>query len=115
MVWDDILGLNLFSQETKDKETALYRQKMMTYGVPLDCRAEFSKTDWQMWIGLLDKGGDLEKAIIEGIWKMANDTEDRAPFTDWYYCTDAKLRGFRNRTVQGGLFINLLARKNILR
>ena len=115
MVWDDLLGLNLFSQETKDKETALYKQKMLTYGIPLDCRENFSKTDWQMWIGLLDKGGELEKEIIERIWKMANDTKDRVPFTDWYYCTNAGLRGFRNRTVQGGLFINLLARKNILR
>ena len=39
---------------------------------------------------------------------MLNDTNDRVPFTDWYYSSTAIMRGFQNRTVQGGLFIKLL-------
>ena len=47
------------------------------------------------------------------------ETETRYPFTDWYYADSGlikgeidrygKYSGFKNRTVQGGLFITLLA------
>ena len=47
-------------------------------------------------------------AVCEAIVNMINETLDRVPLTDWYYTSTADYCAFRNRTVVGGLFINLL-------
>jgi hypothetical protein len=39
---------------------------------------------------------------------MINETTDRVPLSDWYYTSTAAYEHFRNRSVVGGLFINLL-------
>ena len=46
--------------------------------------------------------------VVDGICNMLAETKDRAPFTDCYWSDKARCKGFRNRTVQGGLFINML-------
>ena len=39
---------------------------------------------------------------------MINETLDRVPLDDWYYTSIADYIAFRNRSVVGGLYINLL-------
>ena len=46
--------------------------------------------------------------ICERMWQFLRNTPDRVPFTDWYFTTEPYHRGFQARSVQAGLFINLM-------
>ncbi|MEE1048418.1 MAG: DUF1793 domain-containing protein, partial [Clostridia bacterium] len=108
MVWDEIFGLNIFSEETKKKEIELYKTKLNRYGVPLDSREDYTKLDWLIWSTRLY--GDMEymDAALQSVVDMICETQDRVPLTDWYYTTNGMYQTFRNRSVVGGVFINLL-------
>ena len=108
LVWDKIFGWDIFDDEIFEKEYEHYSQKFNAYGLPLDCRSDYTKSDWLMWSTMMFEEEEYTVRIIESIWNMANETPDRVPFTDWYHTTDARQAGFQNRTVQGGLFINLV-------
>ena len=108
IVWDSLLGYNIFSDEIKKNEIKLYMSKMNRYGVPLDNRSDYTKIDWLMWSTCIWKDKDYFDAVCQSIVDMINETIDRVPLTDWYYTSTADYRSFRNRTVVGGLFINLL-------
>lgn len=81
---------------------------MQPYGVPLDIRNDYTKTDWEMWTTVLTENTEYFETIVGAIHRMLCDTPDRVPFTDWYYSSDGRFRGFQNRTVLGGIFINLI-------
>lgn len=108
MVWDRLLGLNVFDQEIADKEVAYYLTKVNAYGVPLDSRSDYTKSDWQMWTTVLSDNKDYLDAVTDAMFDMLENSRDRVPFTDWYFTSSPYMRGFQNRSVQGGLFINLL-------
>jgi len=110
LIWDKLFGFNLFDDEIVSKEIANYKKHMTRYGVPLDNRTMWGKTDWQMWSGALVPGSDYENAVIEAMHTFLNETTSRVPFADWIVCDTGKNKTFQNRSVQGGLFINLLAR-----
>lgn len=108
IVWDNLLGYNIFSDEVKKNEIKVYMSKMNRYGVPLDSRSDYTKIDWLMWSTRIWDDKKYFHAVCEAIVNMINETLDRVPLTDWYYTSTADYRGFRNRSVVGGLFINLL-------
>lgn len=108
MVWDNILGYKLFSDDIKKNEIKVYKSKMNRYGVPLDSRSDYTKIDWLMWSTCIWKDKEYFDRTCECMVNMINETLDRVPLTDWYYTSTADYRTFRNRTVVGGLFINLL-------
>ena len=56
-------------------------------------------------------GGKTVEAMAERILKFLEESPDRVPFSDWYDTVSAKQIGFQNRTVQGGLFMPLLKKK----
>lgn len=108
MVWDKLLGLKVFDADIFETEVAYYKTKMNEYGLPLDNRADYTKSDWQMWSTVLTEDKEYFDAICERMLAFLNETPDRVPFTDWYFTSCPIQRGFQARTVQGGLFINLL-------
>ena len=108
IVWDNILGYGLFSDEIKKNEIELYKTKLNRYGVPLDSRSDYTKIDWLMWSTRIFDDSEYFDRVCESIINMINETTDRAPLTDWYYTSTAAHRGFRARSVVGGLFINLI-------
>lgn len=108
MVWDKLLNLGLWDKSVYDAEVKNYISKMNKYGVPLDSRSDYTKTDWEIWTTVLSDDDSYLKLVCEKVWDMLNDTDDRAPFADWYYSSTASLRCFRNRTVIGGIYINLI-------
>ena len=108
MVWDKLLGLGLFSPKVYEKELAAYKRKLRPYGIPLDSRGDYTKTDWEMWTTCMFDDKAYTNAIIDAIWAYANETPDRAPFNDLHFVSKPWQREFQARTVQGGLYINLL-------
>ncbi len=108
LVWDKLFGLEIFDEDIFETEVNYYKTKVNTYGLPLDCRSLYTKSDWQMWSTILTDDKEYTDMIVSSMLSMLEETTDRVPFTDWYYTHDAKQVGFQNRTVQGGLFINLL-------
>lgn len=108
MVWDKMFGWGIFSDEVFEKEVAYYSKKINKYGLPLDSRSDYTKSDWQMWSVMLSDKAEYRNKIIDTMWDMLNEGPDRVPFTDWYYTSTAEECTFQNRTVQGGLYFPLL-------
>jgi hypothetical protein len=109
LVWDKVLGYNLFPEKVRATEVAYYLTKMNNYGLPLDSRADYTKLDWEIWTATLaDRPADFQ-AIIQPIYKWTNETTSRVPMTDWYDTKTGKQIGFQARSVVGGIFIKALS------
>ena len=108
MVWDKIWGTGLFSQKIVRKEIASNFTHFNKYGMPLDSRSDYTKSDWLVWTATLSQSRREFERYIAPLWLAYNESPSRVPMTDWYDTVSSRIVGFQNRTVQGGLFIKML-------
>lgn len=108
LMWDRILGLNVFPAEVARKEMAFYRKTQNQYGLPLDNRQTYTKLDWILWSATLTQDRADFAALLEPVMLFLNETPDRSPMTDWYQTRTAKKVGFTARPVVGGVFAQML-------
>jgi hypothetical protein len=108
LVWDKLLGLDVFPSEVARQEVAYYNKVMQRYGVPLDSRTRLTKTDWCLWSATLAADRRDFESIVAPIYDYLNDTTARLPFVDSYVTDNRRSDGMRARPVIGGLFIKML-------
>ncbi|MBQ2848534.1 MAG: DUF4965 domain-containing protein [Clostridia bacterium] len=108
MVWDKVWGTKLFTQEFMDSEIADNMKHFNKYGMPLDCRADYTKSDWLVWVASMSSSKEVFEQYIVPLWESYNESDSRVPMTDWYDTISGKTVSFQHRTVQGGLFMRML-------
>ncbi|QOS76738.1 DUF4965 domain-containing protein [Paenibacillus sp. JNUCC31] len=112
LVWDHLLDLHLFPKEIAAKELAYYTNKQNRYGLPLDSRETYTKSDWLVWCASMSSTQAQFESFISPLWDFMNETSSRVPVTDWYDTVTAKQMNFQNRSVVGGFFIQLLMQQS---
>ena len=108
LVWDTLLGLNLFPPQVAEKALAFYEKHLNRYGLPLDNRADYTKLDWVTWTASLASSQKQFQLFFEPAYKFADESPSRVPLTDWYDTKTGKQEGFQARSVVGGIFIRML-------
>lgn len=108
MVWDKVWGSGIFTQEFMDAELADNKKHINRYGMPLDCRADYTKSDWLVWVASMASDKETFEEFISPLWDAYNESVSRVPLTDWFDTVTAREVSFQHRTVQGGLFMRLL-------
>lgn len=114
ILFDKLFGFNFIGQDVCEREVSYYITKNNEYGVPLDTREVYTKSDWIMWTATLTEDKEKAKALYSPIINFLKNSPQREPFSDWYYTDSGKFTYFKNRTVQGGVFAPLLKYYGIL-
>jgi hypothetical protein len=113
LVWDKLFKLNIFPSKVIDTELPFYlkKQKEHKYGLPLDSREDYTKSDWVLWIATMASSDDVFKQIVAPMYKYANETTSRVPLSDWHDTNTGKMMSFKARSVVGGYYIKMLEEK----
>ncbi len=107
-IWDKVWGTTLFPERFYEGEINRYKEALLPYGVPLDSREKYTKSDWLVWAASFADSKEDFNLFVDPLWSAYNTMRTRVPMTDWYFCDTSHMSLFRHRTVQGGLFIKLM-------
>jgi hypothetical protein len=109
LVWDQILGFNIFPAKVRETEMAFYLTHLEQFGLPLDSRKSYTKLDWEIWTATLAAKPEDFRKLVKPMNRWIDEGPTRVPLTDWYDTKDGKQQGFQARSVVGGVYIKALA------
>ena len=113
LIWDKLFESEIFPKEVAQKEVAYYLTKQNKYGLPLDNRENYTKTDWIIWSACLADNAEDFRQLMLPVHIYANETISRIPLSDWHDTNDSHSMNFRARSVVGGYFMKMLEEKMI--
>lgn len=119
-----LLNLSVIPHELYEMQCGFYSSVSQVWGVPLDSRHSYTKSDWGMWVaatcgaGVSGSGSGTRELIVDALAGWLNNTETGRPFSDLFETVD--MGGtpgieFFGRPVQGGLFslLGIVAREQL--
>ena len=112
LAWDRALGLGLLPPSFYEKETRSYLAHINEFGLPLDSRADYTKSDWELWCAAMAEDRAVREKLISGVVRYLEQTPSRVPFSDWYDTKTSRYVQFKARSVQGGLYMPFLCQQN---
>ena len=111
LIWDKVFNMNIFPQKVFDTEIPFYLTKQNKYGLLLDSRAQYTKSDWVLWSACMSPDDATLQKFIDPIYTYANETTSRVPISDWHDTNTGKMMNFKARSVVGGYYMKLLMEK----
>ena len=111
LVWDCLFGWEILPADFYKAELESYLPRINRYGLPLDSRANYTKSDWTMWVAAMADDRTVFDALTAPLARFLRETPCRVPFTDFYDTVDGVCEKFIGRSVQGGVFMPLLMEK----
>ncbi len=110
-IWDILFGFDLWDKDFFKAEIERYRQEQNTYGVPLDSRADYTKSDWILWAATMAEDDEALEFFCKPMARYLEETKTRVPFSDWYDTKTGNYEHFIARSVQGGIFMPMLRKQ----
>lgn len=111
---DKLLNLGVIPQSLYEMQSNWYPRVSQIFGIPLDNRHSYTKSDWEMWTAATCSP-ETRRLFVNGLAYWLNNTDTDRPFTDLYetidsgsYPTNPTPVYFLARPVVGGHF-SLLA------
>ena len=108
LVWDRLWNIHIFPQGTIEREMSYYLTKQNRYGLPLDSRKLYTKSDWIMWSAAMADDQATFERFLNPLYDYVNETRSRVPLSDWYYTDGGDMCAFRARSVIGGHWMRIL-------
>ncbi|KAK7744441.1 hypothetical protein SLS53_003325 [Cytospora paraplurivora] len=112
--FDKLLNLGIVSPEVYDMQSEWYPTVAQVFGVPLDSRHHYTKSDWELWTAAT-VSPETRRLFVNSIAYWLNFTSTGYPFSDLYEVIDTGYYPvvpneitFKARPVVGGHF-SLLA------
>lgn len=106
-VWDLLFDFGLFEPDWYRREIEWYLTKERMYGIPLDSRKSYTKSDWLLWTAAMSDRKHFHH-FCAPVARYLRETQSRVPFSDWYETENGRSVSFIARSVQGGIFMPLL-------
>lgn len=111
MVWDKLWATNIFPNDAMNREIKYYLGRQNKYGLPLDSRKDYTKSDWIMWTAAMSNDNKTFLKFVDPLYTYIEETPSRVPISDWHDTKTAKMIGFKARSVIGGYWMKVLADK----
>lgn len=109
LIWDRVLGLDVFPPEVVRRELDYYLRHQDRFGLPLDNRKRFGKLDWIVWTASLAESKAEFRQFLKPLDRWVKETPSRVPLPDLYMTDAGEHIAFRARSVVGGVFMRMLA------
>jgi hypothetical protein len=103
-----LLNLSIIPSSIFNMQSAFYPTTSQIFGIPLDSRHEYTKSDWEMWTAATCSPA-TRSLFVTSLAYWFNNTNTGLPFTDLYDTTDGGFPtnpniNFLARPVAGGHF-----------
>ena len=103
LMYQYALGVNTFPDSVRSSESAYYQTQARPFGIPLDQRHTYTKSDWLSYAAALGNTQQRDK-IINYLYTFAAASPTREPFLDCYETSSNIGNWGLGRPVMGGLY-----------